>query len=370
MASLLLFIGFVGLIIGLVNLVRPTGRLGLSSRTGAGWLVAGAFVVLLIAGAQMSPESGSDAQTVSTTVAVSRDEAATTPSPTTTTSSQPPTTSSTVATDPGPSTTSEPVGEPSADSNSLPPSAQAAAVAAVTDGDTIDVSLDDGSRETVRLIGINSPESGECWASEAAVALGDLIPVGTEIGLTVDVSNRDQFGRLLRYVWVGSTSVNEEVVRRGAALSRRYPPDTAMAERLDAAQSDAQAEAAGLWAADACGPIADADLRIVELRYDADGNDNENLNDEWIRISNAGSALVDLTGWRIKDESASNRFVFPNGFALGPGETVTVHTGCGDTSDTTLYWCSVGSAVWNNDGDTAFLTDPAGNTHFTWAYSP
>lgn len=367
MVSLLLFLGFVGLIIGLVNLVRPTGRLGLKSRTSAGWLVAGSVVVLLIAGTQTSPEPGSGAEVVSTTVAVTREETTTTSSPTTTTSSQPATTSSIVATDPGSPTTSDPSG----DSDSpLPTSAQAAAVAAITDGDTIEVSLEDGSRETVRLIGINSPESGECWASEATVALGDLIPVGTEVGLTVDESNRDQFGRLLRYVWVGSTSVNEEMVRRGAALSRRYPPDTAMAGPLDAAQSNARAEEAGLWAADACGPIADADLRIVELRYDADGNDNENLNDEWIRISNAGNALVDLAGWGIKDESASNRFAFPDGFALGPGQTVTVHTGCGDGSDTILYWCSVGSAVWNNDGDTAFLTDPAGNTHFTWAYSP
>ncbi|HSM44668.1 MAG TPA: lamin tail domain-containing protein [Acidimicrobiia bacterium] len=355
---MLLFIGLVGLVIGLINLVRPTGRLGISSRTGAGWLVTGSVVVLLIAGTVTSPESGPDQEAVATT-AVSPDEGTTTSSPTSTTSS--------VAADPGPSTPSEPSG----DSDSpLPPSAQSAAVAAITDGDTIEVSLADGSRETVRLIGINSPESGECWASEATQALEDLISVGTEIGLTVDESNRDQFGRLLRYVWVGSTSVNEEMVRQGAALSRRYPPDTAMAERFEAAQSYARVDEAGLWAAAACGPAADADLRIVELRYDADGNDNENLNDEWIRISNAGSAVVDLTGWGIKDESASNRFVFPDGFALAPGQSVTVHTGCGDGSDTTLYWCSVGSAVWNNDGDTAFLIDPAGNTHFMWAYSP
>ena len=52
----------------------------------------------------------------------------------------------------------------------------------------------------------------------------------------------------------------------------------------------------------------------------------------------------------------------------GRYEVVTVHSGCGDDFGTNLYWCSVGSATWNNDGDTVFLTDPA--THTTRQYMP
>lgn len=242
-------------------------------------------------------------------------------------------------------------------------------VVEVIDGDSIDVIRANGERDTLRLIGINAPERGECWSSEAGSVLTVLTSFPAEIGLTVDVSERDRFDRLLRYLWVGSMSVNEELVRRGAALSRRFPPDTALADRLGTAQEEARTAARGIWAPDACGPSADADLLIVEWRPDATGNDAENLNDEWIRIRNEGDRAVDLTGWGIRDESATNRYSFPPGFSLAPGEEVTVYSGCGDDFDTSLYWCSVGSAIWNNDGDTAFLTDPSGNTHTSRSYT-
>ena len=250
-----------------------------------------------------------------------------------------------------------------------PTQAEPATVVSIIDGDTIEVVRGDGSRETVRLIGIDAPERGECWAVEATTALESLIPVTSEIGMTSDQSDRDRYDRLLRYLWVGSMFVNEELVRQGAARSRRYPPDTAMSARLEGAQDVARAAGAGLWASTACGEAAFAELRIVELRYDAEGDDDQNLNDEWVRIRNESADPVDLSDWRIRDESATNRYSFPRGFALEPGETVTIHSGCGDDSDTALYWCSVGSAIWINDGDTAFLIDPSGNTHYYWSYT-
>lgn len=163
-------------------------------------------------------------------------------------------------------------------------------------------------------------------------------------------------------------SVNEEMVRRGAAISRRYPPDTAIAVRFERAQEDAQANQAGLWAPTACGPAANADLIVIDIVYDAPGNDNENLNEEWIEIRNDGTTLVDLTGWGIKDESATNRYAFPDRFTLASDETVIIYTGCGEDFGTVLFWCATRSAVWNNDGDTAFLTDASGNTHTSYGY--
>ena len=49
------------------------------------------------------------------------------------------------------------------------------------------------------------------------------------------------------------------------------------------------------------------------------------------------------------------------GFILAAGAKVRLHTGCGEASDTDLYWCVSGSAVWNNDGDTVFVLDANGN---------
>jgi micrococcal nuclease len=249
-----------------------------------------------------------------------------------------------------------------------PDDPELATVDSVTDGDTIRVSLEGGPDTAVRLVGINSPETGECFAEDAARVLATLVPEGTVIGMTRDVSELDEFGRLLRYLWRDGMSVNEDMVRLGAALARRYPPDTTMAETLEMAQVEASEAQRGLWDPEVCGPRSDAELGIAELEHDPPGDDSRNLNQEWIVIRNEGSGPVDLSGWGIRDESARNRYLFPDSFTLAPGETVTVRSGCGDDSGTDLYWCSVGAAIWNNDGDTAFLHDPNGNTHASLSY--
>ncbi len=252
-------------------------------------------------------------------------------------------------------------------SNMSPPSgSETARVVAVVDGDTIRVTLD-GRVERLRLIGINAPEEGECYAEEAKGRLAELVGDRT-VQLTSDVSDRDRYGRLLRYVWVDGVLVNEVLVREGFAIARRYEPDTALQDRLEAAEAAAVADGAGLWAANACGAPSSAALRIREVVYDAPGDDTQNLNGEWVVIVNDGSAPVDMTGWVIKDESAGHRFEFPTGFALAPGATVTVYSGCGTDTPTRLYWCVSGSAIWNNDGDTAFLVDPSGTIVDLWRY--
>ena len=234
-----------------------------------------------------------------------------------------------------------------------------ARVTDVLDGDTIDVEID-GRTERVRLIGINAPESDECLADAAADRLGELVG-GRDVRLVSDVSDRDQFGRLLRYVFVGDTFVNQQLVEEGMAIARRYPPDEARAGELAAAQARARDAQLGLWSPDACGPAAAADLRIGTVQPDPPGDDTLRLNDEWVEIVNAGDEAVDLSGWSLRDESASNRFDFPAGFVLAPGGTVKVRSGCGTDSATDLHWCAAGSAIWNNSGDTVFLLDPTGN---------
>lgn len=247
---------------------------------------------------------------------------------------------------------------------------QLAVVRTVVDGDTVEVGNEAGSVETVRLIGINAPETGECYWDRATQELAGLAPVGGELVMIPDVSDRDRFGRLLRYLWVGDILVNEELVRAGAAIAVRYPPDTAEADRLRAAQTEAQRAGAGLWAPDACGPEAETHLVIVTIRYDPPGDDNQYLDQEWILIRNEGTETADLTGWQIRDESSIHRYAFPHRFRLAPGGEVRVVTGCGTDTGDVLHWCSRGSAVWNNDGDTGFLLDPEGNVHFSFSYSP
>src|SRR3954453_19477463 len=72
-------------------------------------------------------------------------------------------------------------------------------VVKVVDGDTLDVERPDGSVERVRIIGINTPESSECFSPDATNELERLVG-DRSVELVTDHSDRDQYGRLLRYV--------------------------------------------------------------------------------------------------------------------------------------------------------------------------
>lgn len=129
-----------------------------------------------------------------------------------------------------------------------PPAATSAgdvALVRVVDGDTLDVRIN-GTEETVRLIGVDAPERGECYSDEATEALSELV-AGADIELTVDTSARDRHGRLLRYVLADGQHVNAELVLRGAAVARDYPPDTARSDELQDAESAAREAGRGLW---------------------------------------------------------------------------------------------------------------------------
>ncbi len=101
---------------------------------------------------------------------------------------------------------------------------ETARVTRVIDGDTIDVRLNSGRTERVRYIGVNTPENDETCYYEATAANAELVE-GQEVNLFSDSSNTDQYGRLLRYVYVGEVFVNGVLVEEGWAESVRYEPD-------------------------------------------------------------------------------------------------------------------------------------------------
>ena len=103
-------------------------------------------------------------------------------------------------------------------------------------------------------------------------------------------------------------------------------------------------------------PVA-GQLSLVAVHEDAAGNDNENLNDEYLTFENTGDSELDLGGWVLED-AAGHRYVFPS-VTLAPGEQVTVYTGSGTDGDGELYWGADG-AIWNNGGDTVVVTTDEG----------
>jgi micrococcal nuclease len=124
------------------------------------------------------------------------------------------------------------------------PVADACTVSRVSDGDSFRCS--DGRR--VRLIGIDSPESQQQpIGAEARQALLRLLPQGSTVKLESDVAAHDQYGRVLAYVWAGSTLVNESMVRDGWAVLYTVPPNVRYSDRLQRAQEEARARRTGLW---------------------------------------------------------------------------------------------------------------------------
>jgi micrococcal nuclease len=127
-----------------------------------------------------------------------------------------------------------------------------AVVTRVVDGDTIYVEIA-GTEHRLRYIGIDTPELAnfgeptECFGTEAHEYNRRLVE-GQTVGLEKDVSETDEFGRLLRYVWLGNEMVNARLVGDGYASAVTYPPDVRYAEMLAALQGEAREAGRGLWA--------------------------------------------------------------------------------------------------------------------------
>jgi micrococcal nuclease len=127
-----------------------------------------------------------------------------------------------------------------------------ARVLEIVDGDTIDVSLG-GKTEPVRYIGIDTPESNpdlpyECFGDEADRLNRELVS-GREVRLAFDDERRDQYGRLLAYVYVDDLFVNAEIVRRGYARTLTIEPNTDHADLFAGLQQEAGNAGRGLWGA-------------------------------------------------------------------------------------------------------------------------
>lgn len=128
----------------------------------------------------------------------------------------------------------------------LPPG-DSALVVDVIDGDTADMEIN-GEVYRVRYIGVDTPERGDFYYQEAADANANLV-LNQEVILVLDVSETDQFGRLLRYVYLtDGTFVNAELVRQGYARRSTFPPDVAHAAYFGELEQEARESGAGLWA--------------------------------------------------------------------------------------------------------------------------
>lgn len=233
----------------------------------------------------------------------------------------------------------------------------------VIDGDTVVTA----TAQKIRYIGINAPEVGQPFASDAATFNKQLVE-GKQATLVFDVEQKDQYGRVLGYLFVGKTFVNGEMVKNGWAISDNISPNTTHLKDLLQDEQLAKNQCKGIWQS-YCALGKQSCIDITSIHYDAKGIDDQNENDEWIEFKNTCQQSVSLKNWLLKDSSSSNSYIF-NNLNLSAQTSIKLHSGCGTDTSSDIYWqCPQKQhAVWNNSGDTAMLFDSHGELLSVYKY--
>lgn len=257
-------------------------------------------------------------------------------------------------------------------------------VKAVDDGDTVNVKFR-GSRglAKIRLTGIQAMElhkygkkagrSGECTAVEATELLERIIRRGrsnARVAALKKGSTTGKRGRLRRSIavkingrWV---DVAAEVLRAGLALWFPNNAEWAWNRSYARLAAEAASKRIGVWDPTACG--GQATSLSLKVKWDADGNDNQNIAGEWVRVTNHDmTRAVSLGGWWLRDSHLRPRFTFPSSASLPPGGSLRVHVGRGANGVDSFSW-GLGETVFENVeggpraiGDGAYLFDRNGD---------
>ncbi|WP_090615420.1 thermonuclease family protein [Natrinema salaciae] len=256
----------------------------------------------------------------------------------------------------------------------------------VVDGDTIDIEYQNGSSDTVRLLGVDTPETygsvspgefegvpdtqagRECLQAAgenaSAYATDQLADQTVTLQFDSQADRRGDYGRLLAYVQVDGSNFNYDLVERGHA--RVYDSTFSQSDSFYSAESAAQSAERNVWS---CRTPNDDDGSsggdASALTIDWVNAEASSLNDERVKITNTGSSSIDLDGFTLSDE-AGHSHTFAE-FTLGAGDSVYVHTGSG-TNDADDRYMGYGAEIWNDDGDTATVQTAAGTTVAQLAY--
>lgn len=257
-----------------------------------------------------------------------------------------------------------------------------ARVIEVVDGDTVRVRLDD-REETVRLIGIDTPETVhptrpvECFGAEASAQAHNLLD-GQAVFLEADrsQSDADRYGRLLRYLWLrDGRLVNYELLRQGYAFEYTFDTPYRYQDIFQQAERDSRTAQHSLWSPSACAgqriaagqtPLAPTPvLPLSSAELCATTPPPESARDapviivavdkraETVELRNATDASVDLSGWTL----CSLR-----GGQVHPGIAGSLAPGASD-----LFPSTSGQPIWSDrERDDAALFDAQGRLISYW----
>lgn len=210
---------------------------------------------------------------------------------------------------------------------------ESAFVTRVIDGDTVKVNLN-GNEETIRLLGINTPEKGKPYSKKATEFLMQIENHSVEV--LRDKEDIDKYDRKLRYVFYENELLNAEILQEGLATS--FMLDGLKYEKkLKSAENYARNNEIGLWikSKERCALC----IELIELNY----------TEEFFIISNNCNFDCNLSGWIVKDD-ANHFFKLSD---LYPGEEKKY------SSET---------KIWNDEGDRFFMRDKIGGLVVFYEY--
>jgi len=206
----------------------------------------------------------------------------------------------------------------------------------IIDGDTVE-----SNGTSIRLLGINTPERGEKYYSEAKKFLENLV-LNETVRLEYGKEREDRYRRTLAYLYLGNENINKKLIEKGYA--NIYFPSGRDIYYNEFAQAWEECSE------NLCKPSQDRCASCVKLTK----FDYEN---EIIILKNICNFDCELTDWTIKDEGRK-KYPFA-GFNLESLEEVEILVGEGKDDESTLYWKGE-TYVWTRTGDSLFLRDGEG----------
>ncbi len=114
-------------------------------------------------------------------------------------------------------------------------------VTKIVDGDTVIVQ----GGETIRLLGIDTPERGEPYYSDAKDYIENRI-LFKEVYLESDIEDKDVYSRSLRWIWLDNSLINLEQIQNGLAISRLYDGEK-YKQKIKDAENLAISQRIGIW---------------------------------------------------------------------------------------------------------------------------
>ena len=251
----------------------------------------------------------------------------------------------------------------------------------------MEVVHDGGINAEAKAAGVPSMTVDQCHGAEATAALNQLVFGSATWGspklssyklrLRSEKESSSSYGRERRTVEVYKNGkwvdVQAELLKQGQAMFMPLP--SALGENAHNAEYSKLAQTAavarvGLWDTDYCGsgPSQSANL-VVEIKYDANGDDLTNVNGEWIRIRNAGTTSVNLKGWSLRTASWQV-YDFTTSTTVAPGAIVYVHSGKKPSNPAAGHYYMGKSSPFlqNTEGGGAYLFDADGDMRSWSAY--